>query len=342
MEEIKKETVNENTKSPSRDIVELEGLTPSVMSQIQTINIPTSNAENIYHMLLKKFDRKEIIRGQISRVSTVDQKEDGTYYFTVTVRIDNELDCIVEDLEFTIPGSISFQKYASGTPKQQCEIRMTHAVKMTGAWIPVQIISITRKAIGYDTAGNDIYDYKIRGSRVKGMQILQDKWFKGENMLREGDITDAYILFSTESYVVCEILGVQTTISFRECCAEPIRNCKTKFHSGDMLRVKIGRVNVQEDGVRVIASGRLYEIENRKKTEFDQIRVKGIYFGYVSHMSRKGHYIVQLAGFKGITADINPNKVTGRIKLNRGDMVSVVCTHKVEDGMFIIGTAEKK
>ena len=62
MEEIKKETSNGKTAAPSRDIVEMEGLTPSAMSQIQTINIPTSNAENIYHMLLKKYDRKEIIR----------------------------------------------------------------------------------------------------------------------------------------------------------------------------------------------------------------------------------------------------------------------------------------
>lgn len=340
MTEVKKDAVS--VKREGRDIIELDGLTANSMSQIKTVNNTVSNNDAVFRMLLGKYDHKDIIRGQISGVSTVEQKKDGSYYFTVTVRLENELDCEIEDSEFTMPNSITYLNYDKLNDKQKCEVRMTHAVKMMGAWVPVMITSCSRTANGIDEAGNYIFDYKIKGSRKKGMDVLKDKWYFGENMLRKGDITDAYILYATESYVRCEILGVETTISFRECCAEPIRNCKTKFHSGDIIRVVIGRISIHEDKITVIASGRLYEIANRKNKEFDKIKEGGVYFGYVSHMSRKGHYIVQLSGFKGIMADVQPNKVAGHIRLNRGDMVCIVCTHKVEDGMFIIGTAEKK
>lgn len=333
----------EKINSKQRDIVDMEGVSAYMASSIETINIQEKNL-HIYEKIQKLYKTHSLLRAQIINVSPLlEDKETKEYTFYVTITIDNEIQGTIMESEFIMPSFKFSDAYYKLNEKGKAEYRCNNARRMIGAWIPILFTKVEREYLQTLENGQDFYQYHIEASRIQGMKHLQEKWYQGIDVLQEGDVTDAYVLYATESFICVEILGVETMISYRECSTAPIRDCRKFYHSGNVLRVKIGRIKNDETGIRVAASGRLYEMNNEKtKQKFEQIVNGGVYFGVVSHTSQKGHYIVNLTGYSGIVADINPNKVTGHIKLNRGDIVSVFCTHKIEDGMFILGTAEKK
>lgn len=327
----------------SRDIIDMEGVSPYMVKSIETINANEQN-QHLYEKIQKLYRTHSMIRAQITNVSPLlEDKETKEYTFYVTVTIDNDMQCTIMESEFIMPSFKFSETYYKLNDKGKAEYRCNNVRRMIGAWIPILFTRVEREVIQTLENGQDLYKYHIEASRIQGMKYLQEKWHQGIDKIQEGDVTDAYVLYATESFICVEILGVETMISYRECSTTPIRDCRKFYHSGNILRVKIGRTKNDENGIRVVASGRLYEMSNEKtKQKFEEIVKGGAYFGVVSHISQKGHYIVNLTGYNGIIADINPNKVSGHIKLNRGDIVSVFCTHKIEDGMFILGTAEKK
>lgn len=343
LEELETKTAEESQVLKTRDIIDMEGVSTYMTKSIETINAQDTNL-HLYEKIQKLYKTYSMVRAQIINVSPLlEDAESGEYTFYVTVIIDNEMQCTIMESEFIMPTYKFSDTYYKLNEKGKAEYRCNNAKRMIGAWIPILFTKVEREFIQTLENGEDFYKYHIEASRIQGMKYLQEKWYFGANKINEGDVTDAYVLYATESFICVEILGVETMISYRECSTMPMRDCRKFYHSGNILRVKIGRVRADEISVKVAASGRLYEMNNEKtKQKFDEIIDGGAYFGTVSHISQKGHYIVNLTGYSGIVADINPNKVAGHIKLNRGDIVSVICTHKIAEGMFILGTAEKK
>lgn len=322
--------------------IEFEGITAAAATQITTVNNETIKFEQVYKQIIESMRRDSIIRCEIVSVDA-DTRE-------VTVMVDDAIPCTITDEEFFMPDSVISENYSSMTVGEQKSARYTRMQKMLGAWIPVAFTSAERVPVGTDPATNGtVYEYSIRGSRSLGMQRLQDKWFyhkehNRNNNVIAGDTTDAYILIANESNIIVEAFGVETSINWYECTRKStLTNCKAVYRPGQIMQVMVKTAEFRNGIPYISLSGRAFENRmNDLRKDFDRIKTKNTYFGVVDHITDKGHYIVTLKGFGGICADVNPTSVRGRVALNPGDRVTVVCIRKIEEGLFILGTAEKK
>lgn len=263
--------------------------------------------------------------------------------------------CVIPESQFWMPNMRFRRNYDEFSTEAQTGIRLERARQMLGAIIPVVIAGMQKTHVA-DDPDNGVFEHDeitLAGSRVMGMEILQDYWFWHEKgakdavygEVKRGDIyKHAHVLSVAENSIFVEAYGTEATIQMRDLTMSCfIENCHDYYHAGDTLpAVKVVKVRArktpEETEIYLDLSVRQAETLSTAQ-DYLNIQNRGIYLGRVTHISGTGKYHILLQ--TGVPCVVNRENVAKLIPLNPGDMVNVVITGKNDELRLCYGYAQK-
>ncbi len=307
----------------------------------------TDEDEELYKRLEEHRRKKDVLWGTVSGVE-LSSKGDQVLFTIIwdTVRV-------------IIPASVYFEKtwnfgagYESLSKDEKIARHIVAGRETMGANCPFILKAVSRDVIQSGRYEGESEVIAV-GSRTEALEILRDIYFYHKNTehpveVRVNDQANANIIYVSEELITVECLGVETRIDCYNLNESYVDNCKDFVKPGQVMRVRIKKIDIRPDRVYLAVTGRL----NLGSKKISSIKINGSYLGYVeSYNRRKGIYTCKIypdARLKngkfvsrddGVNVSVHKNAVNGHEELNVGDSVHI----KVKEilGSFAVGIATK-
>ena len=287
-------------------------------------------------------DNHSYLFGQVAAVEELNFSVNGESVLIYTVMVKG-YECLILEEDFVMKVNNSFKRDGDTDINRYSKNKLTKARQLVKAIVPVIIKDIQEIEMGTDAvSGSKIYRYLIGGSRVEGMNSLQDKYFfhkhhrRNAETVNQGDITKARVIGVSDNHLWVEAFGVETYIPSIETDIKFVDNCKKYFHVGQEIKVKVKTINVNDGKVYLSLSKRLYDLElSPFRDSLQRMKEGGAYLGVVEKM-KKDIYVVRL--YNNVIAVVPFEHVKADIALRIGQTVNVICFRIRKDG-YIIGAA---
>ena len=270
----------------------------------------------------------------------------------------------IPEQNFIVREEMDYNKYYEDQdPEVQYLMREQRLQAYIGAKIPFVLIYGNRVKVQDESVSRGyFYRYMLGGSRVAGMEILQDWWFLHEKkrwqnsrnripQLEPGTVIEnANVLAAHESGITVEIGGVETYIDrFELITNEYVSNAADLYSAGDTINLLLEKIHINEPNSgkpRVVLRASVRRLaEERGRKVFDDIAIGGLYAGTVSRVSKvKKNYVILLD--VGVRCVVSFD-YAGLIPLDAGDRVMVRVRRKlpiytIVEGRVIKLSGQKK
>lgn len=179
----------------------------------------------------------------------------------------------------------------------------------------------------------------IVGSRSEAMELQRRIYFfeRRQRPIEVGNIIeDAHVIAVKEDNVLVECRGVETRINAYQLNYEWVTNCQDYCKPGDIIPVKVKRLDIKDGNVNLVLTGRLEKTSQNIK----YMKEGDVMSGVVDTFNRNKHdgtYSIILKN--KVRASVRQKDVMGNIDLVPGNRVSVTVLKIMDE--FVIGQCKK-
>lgn len=288
-----------------------------------------SNQEILKEFL--SYKRKRVVLwGIVSGIETEEQNIKVTILY-------NNIPISIKDNNYFDSNFRFSPEYASLSKQDKLDDKNFKIMTSVGSICPFIII----KAV------EENGELNIVGSRTDALNKLRDIYFyhrycaKNEMQeVKEGQILQANVIYVCEQFATIELCGVETRLSIHTASEYPISNCKEALKVGDVIKVKIKKIHINEDSIYLKVTRRLglgKQVINKIKEGDTRLCVVDSYSRSKDSYTCK--YKVDEEHYINVT--VNRSSVNGHLELNVGDTVSVKIVKVNKEDGYAIGSAFK-
>ena len=284
--------------------------------------------------LLKELQRykktRVVLWGLVSGLESDEQSVKATVLY-------NNIPVIIRDNNYFDTNFRFSNEYANLSKKEKLNDKSFKLMTSVGSICPFIIVKVSEEN----------GELVVHGSRVDALSKLRDIYFyhryckkSEQEEVVEGEIYKANVIYVCEQFATVELFGVETRLTCHTASEYPISNCKDALRVGDIIKVRVKKIHINEDSVYLKITRRL----GLGKEVIHKIKEGDTRMCVVDSYSRsKDSYTCKwkVDNDHYINITVNRSSTNGRLELNVGDIVSVKVVKVNQEEGYAIGSAMK-